>query len=152
MHTTHLDAHRPVRNTGTKRMPRGLAIGAAVLAITGASLGPAATEAAAQPKAPKTGTFRVFTNEVQKKESAQKFTKKGTGKVQYTLTKKQWDHAVGVRLITCGKDWKSLTAWKDFKKKKGQYYTFDKTIKDGTCFRVQSGRSAAGVIEGKVKY
>ncbi|MFJ9110424.1 hypothetical protein [Streptomyces sp. NPDC102283] len=62
---------------------------------------------------------------------------------------------IGVRLITCGKKWKSLTGWKDFKKKEGEHYTFDKSVKKGTCFRVQAGRTHAGGAsgtKGKVKY
>lgn len=99
-----------------------------------------------------TGGFRIHTRPVEKTESDEKFIKSGTGKVRYTLTYKEYDNGVGVRLITCGSDWKSLTEWIDFKKEMGDYYTFDKKVKDGQCFRVQAGRSWAKDIKGKVKY
>ncbi|MFB8246412.1 hypothetical protein ACFC5X_15375 [Streptomyces sp. NPDC055952] len=106
---------------------------------------------AATPSALPTGKFHINTVPAQKKESSQKFKATKTGKIQFTLTKKQYDHSIGVRLITCARDWKSLTGWEDFKKEYGDYYTFDKKVKKGTCFRVQSGRSWAGNIDGKVK-
>ncbi|MFD3792566.1 hypothetical protein [Streptomyces cyaneofuscatus] len=127
-----------------------------VSGLLGAGVAQAAESPAAQSiEAKATKKFTVATSPVEKKESPEKFKKGKTGKVKYTITKKTFDHAIGVRLITCGKKWKSLTGWKDFKKKEGEYYTFDKSVKKGTCFRVQAGRSWAGgasSIEGKVKY
>ncbi|WP_093693086.1 hypothetical protein [Streptomyces sp. ScaeMP-e83] len=127
-----------------------------VSGLLGAGVAQAAAAPAAQPiEAQATKKFTIATSPLEKKESPEKFKKGKAGKVQYTITKKVYDHAIGVRLITCGKDWKSLTGWKDFKKKKGEYYTFDKSLKKGTCFRVQAGRSTAGGasgIEGKVKF
>ncbi|MFJ5736369.1 hypothetical protein [Streptomyces microflavus] len=128
--------------------------------MVGGLLGTGVAQAVASPaeqavEAKVTKKFTIATSPLEKKESPEKFKKGKAGKVQYTITKKVYDHAIGVRLITCGKDWKSLTGWKDFKKKKGEYYTFDKSLKKGTCFRVQSGRSTAGGasgIEGKVKF
>ncbi|MYR37143.1 hypothetical protein GTX14_10655 [Streptomyces sp. SID4944] len=116
-----------------------------VSGLLGTGVAQAVAPSAAQPiEAMATKNFTVSTSPLEKTESPQTFKKGKDGKVQYTITKKQFDHAIGVRLITCGKDWKSLTEWKDFKKKKGEYYTFDKSVKKGTCFRVQAGRSWAG--------
>ncbi|PIM70281.1 hypothetical protein CTU88_23960 [Streptomyces sp. JV178] len=84
-------------------------------------------------------------------EDDAKFKTTAAGKVQFTITKKSWDHGIGIRLITCGSDWKSLTGWKEFKKKKAQYYTFDNSLKKNQCFRIQAGRSWAGYIDGKLK-
>ncbi|MFP3987874.1 hypothetical protein U9R90_10290 [Streptomyces sp. E11-3] len=124
--------------------------------LLGAGVAQASVSSAQQPiEAKRTKKFTISTSPLEKKESPQKFKKGKTGKVEYTITKKQYNSAIGVRLITCGKKWKSLTDWKDFKKKKGQYYTFDKSVKKGTCFRVQSGRTWAGGgsdVEGKVRY
>ncbi|WP_405589059.1 hypothetical protein [Streptomyces sp. NBC_01092] len=99
-----------------------------------------------------TGSFSIHTRPTEKTESDQKFTKRGTGKVKCTLTYKEYNNGIGVRLITCGGDWRSLTEWIDFKKDMGDYYTFDKKVKDGQCFRIQAGRSWAKDIKGKVKY
>ncbi|WP_369193697.1 hypothetical protein [Streptomyces djakartensis] len=127
--------------------------GAAVAAVlTVGTLGAGAAEvSAATSRALPTGKFHIGTVPAQKKESIEKFKATKTGKIQFTLTKKQYDHSIGVRLITCGGDWKSLTGWEDFKKEYGDYYTFDKKVKKGTCFRVQAGRSWAGGVDGKVK-
>ncbi|MEV7912956.1 hypothetical protein [Streptomyces griseus] len=135
----------------------GIAASAVMVSgLLGAGVAQAAGAPAAQTiEAKVTKKFTVSTSPLEKKESPEKFKKGKTGKVQYTITKKQFDNAIGIRLITCGKNWKSLTGWKDFKKKKGEYYTLDKSVKKGTCFRVQAGRSWAGgasVIEGKVKF
>ncbi|MFB6642903.1 hypothetical protein ACFCYF_37410 [Streptomyces chartreusis] len=141
----------------TNRKKRGVDMqkiaGAAVAAVlTVGALGVGAVEvSAATAKALPTGKFHISTVPAQKKESGEKFKATKTGKIQFTLTKKQYDHSIGVRLITCGGDWKSLTDWKEFKKEYGDYYTFDKKVKEGTCFRIQSGRSWAGNIDGKVK-
>lgn len=127
-----------------------------VSGLLGAGIAQAAAPAAQPIEAKATKKFTIATSPLEKKESPEKFKKgKKTGKVKYTITKKVYNHAIGVRLITCGKNWKSLTGWKDFKKKEGEYYTFDKSVKKGTCFRVQAGRTNAGGasgIEGKVKY
>ncbi|MGW7789349.1 hypothetical protein [Streptomyces tricolor] len=128
---------------------------AAVLVV--GTLGTAAAEASsghpatATASAAATGKFSIHTSQVDKQESSQKFKTTKAGKIQYTLTDKEWDHAVGFRLISCGSNWKSLTDWVDFKKNYGDYYTFKKPLKKGQCFRVQSGRSWAGWVHGKVK-
>ncbi|MGW6736050.1 hypothetical protein [Streptomyces sp. NPDC055013] len=128
-------------------------VSAAVAAVlTAGTLAVGAVEvSAATTKALPTGKFHIHTRPTEKTESDQKFKATKTGKIQYTLTKKQYNNGVGVRLITCGSDWKSLTGWKDFKKEYGDYYTLDKKVKKGTCFRIQAGRSWAKDIDGKVK-
>ncbi|UUU24932.1 hypothetical protein [Streptomyces sp. DSM 40750] len=130
-------------------MRKSIASALAVVAL-GGSLGLTATQASAAP-ATKVLPFTFNTNETQKVEDDAKFKTTAAGKVQFTITKKSWDHGIGIRLITCGKDWKSLTGWKEFKKKKGQYYTFDKSLKKNQCFKIQAGRSWAGNIDGKLK-
>ncbi|MFJ7325019.1 hypothetical protein ACIQVN_02050 [Streptomyces cyaneofuscatus] len=123
-----------------------------VSGLLGAGVAQASTPAAQQPieaKATKKFDTPLYPN--RKSESSQKFKKGKTGKVKYTVTKKGWNHAVGFRLVTC-KGHKGLTEWIDFKKKKGDYYTFKKSVKKGTCFKVQAGRSWAQSAEGKVKF
>ncbi|MFD8059733.1 hypothetical protein ACFXA0_16270 [Streptomyces cyaneofuscatus] len=123
-----------------------------VSGLLGAGVAHASTPAAERPieaKATKKFDTPLYPN--RKSESSQKFKKGKTGKVKYTVTKKGWNHAVGFRLVTC-KGHKGLTEWIDFKKKKGDYYTFKKSVKKGTCFKVQAGRSWAQSAEGKVKF
>ncbi|GGP53443.1 hypothetical protein GCM10010231_25660 [Streptomyces sindenensis] len=120
--------------------------------LLGAGVAQASTLSAQQPieaKATKKFTVSLYPN--RKSESPEKFKKGKTGKVKYTVTKKGWNHAVGFRLVTC-KGHKGLTESIPFKKKKGDYYTFKKSIKKGTCFKVQAGRSWAQSAEGKVKF
>ncbi|CAD5944977.1 MULTISPECIES: hypothetical protein [Streptomyces] len=120
--------------------------------LLGAGVAQASTPAAQQPiEAKATKKFHVALYPNQKSESDEKFKKGKTGKVKYTVTKKEWNHAVGFRLVTC-KGHKGLTEWIDFKKKKGDYYTFKKSVKKGTCFKVQAGRSWAQGVDGKVKF
>ncbi|ARF64309.1 MULTISPECIES: hypothetical protein [Streptomyces] len=120
--------------------------------LFGAGVAQASTLSAHQSvEAKATKKFSVPLYPNRKSESSQKFTKGKTGKVKYTVTKKGWNHAVGFRLVTC-KGHKSLTEWIDFKKKKGDYYTFKKSVKKGTCFKVQAGRSWAQSAEGKVNF
>lgn len=130
-------------------MRKSIASALAVVAL-GGSLGLTATQASAAP-ATKVLPFTFNTNEFQKVEDDAKFKTTAAGKVQFTITKKSWDHGIGIRLITCGKDWKSLTGWQEFKKKKGQYYSFNKSLKKNQCFKIQAGRSWAGNIDGKLK-
>jgi hypothetical protein len=81
------------------------------------------------------------------KYATAKFITRRAGKVKVELTyKHRVQHSVGVRLVTCGAK-KSLTGWRDLKAGM-YYYTFDKKVKKGTCFRVQAGHSDAGTIRG----
>lgn len=129
-------------------MRRSLFTVAVAVALSG-SLGLAQAQAAEVQVATK--KFGVKVVQTEKAESDQRFKMTRTGKVKYTVTKKTWDHAVGFRLISCGGNWRALTGWKDFRKNYGDYYTFDKKLNRGQCFRVQAGRSWAGYVDGKVK-
>ncbi|MFE7482827.1 hypothetical protein [Streptomyces sp. NPDC057552] len=120
--------------------------------LLGAGVAQASTPSVQQPiEAKATKKFDVSLYPNRKSVSSQEFKKGKTGKVKYTVTKKRWNHSVGFRLVTC-KDHKSLTEWIEFKKKKGEYYTFKKSVKKGTCFKVQAGRSWASKADGKVKF
>ncbi|GAA4628356.1 hypothetical protein GCM10023196_044330 [Actinoallomurus vinaceus] len=80
------------------------------------------------------------------KYASAKFITRRAGKVQVDLTYKHRNHAVGVRLVTCGKK-SALTGWRQLNAY-NHYFKFDKSVKKGTCFRVQAGRSDAGTING----
>src|SRR3954453_2511783 len=59
------------------------------------------------------------------KYATAKFITRRTGKVKVDLFRKQRNHAVGVRLVTCGAK-KALTGWRQLNGYYGHYFTFDK--------------------------